>query len=144
MLSGGEPTLHPELPRLIAELVARPIVRILVNSNGVRIARSDALPDLLTEHRNRVEVYLQFDGLRAETTRHHRGADIQALKQEAVRRLSHRQIFTTLVMHSPTCGGPSVTGSPQMRHLGGDPGGMCEARERYLDREWCHLTKIAT
>ena len=98
MLSGGEPTLHPALPQLLAELVARPIVRILVNSNGIRIARSDALLDLLTEHRERVEVYLQFDGLRAETVRHHRGADVQALKLAAIRRLSARQIFTTLVM----------------------------------------------
>ena len=98
MLSGGEPTLHPDLPRLLAELATRPIVRVLLNTNGIRIARSEALLDLLTEHRGRLEVYLQFDGLRAETSRHHRGADLQALKSEAVRRLSERQIFTTLVM----------------------------------------------
>ncbi|MEJ7742585.1 MAG: radical SAM protein [Nocardioidaceae bacterium] len=38
MLSGGEPTLYPQLEQLIAEVVARPIVRILLNSNGLRIA----------------------------------------------------------------------------------------------------------
>ncbi|MCB0946087.1 MAG: radical SAM protein, partial [Mycobacterium sp.] len=58
MLSGGEPTLHPRLGELLAELVARPITRILVNTNGIRIAADDALLDLLTEHRERVEVYL--------------------------------------------------------------------------------------
>ena len=44
----------------------RNIVRVLVNTNGVRIARDDALLDLLTEHRERVEVYLQYDGASAE------------------------------------------------------------------------------
>jgi uncharacterized radical SAM superfamily Fe-S cluster-containing enzyme len=98
MLSGGEPTLHPDLAELLAELTSRPIVRILVNTNGVRLAREDALLDLLTEHRERVEVYLQFDGLSAESSRHHRGADLRRLKADAVARLSERQIFTTLVM----------------------------------------------
>ena len=56
MISGGEPTLHPELPRLIDELVERNVVRILLNTNGVLIARDDALLDLLTRHRERVEV----------------------------------------------------------------------------------------
>lgn len=98
MLSGGEPTLHPELKTLLLELAARPITRILVNTNGVLIARDDALLDLLTEHRERVEVYLQYDGSSAEASRHHRGGDLRRLKRQAVARLSEREIFTTLVM----------------------------------------------
>ncbi len=98
MLSGGEPTLHPELPRLLAELAARPVVRILLNTNGVRLARDQALADLLAEHRERVEVYLQYDGTTAEASRHHRGGDVRALKQEALRRLSAREVFMTLTM----------------------------------------------
>ena len=98
MLSGGEPTLHPELPRLLDEVARRDVVRVLVNSNGVRIARDDALLDVLAAHRDRVEVYLQYDGSTAESSRHHRGADLRALKAAAVARLSERGIFTTLVM----------------------------------------------
>lgn len=98
MLSGGEPTLHPELPQLLDELTNRPIVRILINSNGMRIARDDALLDLLTKHRERVEIYLQYDGVSAESSKHHRGADIRRFKSEALSRLSDRQIFTTLTM----------------------------------------------
>jgi uncharacterized radical SAM superfamily Fe-S cluster-containing enzyme len=37
MLSGGEPTLHPQLPELLAELSARLITRILLNTNVIRI-----------------------------------------------------------------------------------------------------------
>jgi hypothetical protein len=98
MLSGGEPTLHPRLPELLAGLARRPVTRILINSNGIRIARDDALLDLLTRHRDRVEVYLQYDGVSAAASRHHRGADLRHWKAEAVRRLADREVFTTLVM----------------------------------------------
>ncbi|WP_454793672.1 radical SAM protein [Mycolicibacterium lutetiense] len=98
MLSGGEPTLHPDLAGLLDELAARPITRILVNSNGVRIANDDGLLDLLTVHRERVEVYLQYDGLSEQAHRHHRGGDLRRIKSQALQRLSEREIFTTLVM----------------------------------------------
>ncbi|WP_336212588.1 radical SAM protein [Nonomuraea sp. LPB2021202275-12-8] len=98
MLSGGEPTLHPELKTLLAELAQRPVTRILINTNGVLIARDDSLLDLLTEHRERVEVYLQYDGSSAESSKHHRGGDLRKLKAQAIQRLSEREIFTTLVM----------------------------------------------
>jgi uncharacterized radical SAM superfamily Fe-S cluster-containing enzyme len=98
MLSGGEPTLYPELSLLLKEVSARNVVRVLVNSNGVRIARDDALLDLLTEHRERVEVYLQYDGVSERASRHHRGADLRRLKEAAIDRLAERGIFTTLTM----------------------------------------------
>jgi hypothetical protein len=98
MLSGGEPTLHPELPRLLDALVARPVVRILVNTNGVTLARDDDLVRLLARHRERVEVYLQYDGVSADASRHHRGGDLRALKASAVERLSAAGVFTTLTM----------------------------------------------
>ncbi|WP_157531217.1 radical SAM protein [Mycobacterium sp. IS-1496] len=98
MLSGGEPTLHPHLRELLAELVDRPITRILVNTNGVRIATDDGLLDLLTGHRERVEVYLQYDGLSEAAHRHHRGGDLRRIKSAALQRLSEKEIFTTLVM----------------------------------------------
>lgn len=98
MLSGGEPTLHPGLPELLTELTARPITRILINTNGVRLATDDALLDLLTAHRERVEVYLQYDGLSEAAHRHHRGGDLRRVKATVLQRLSQREIFTTLVM----------------------------------------------
>ena len=98
MLSGGEPTLHPELPRILEEVVARPIVRIMVNTNGLTIARDDELLALLARHRERVEVYLQYDGPSATASIHHRGADLTRFKEAAIERLSGAGIFTTLVM----------------------------------------------
>lgn len=98
MLSGGEPTLHPRFAELLGEVAGRDITRVLVNTNGVRIAQDDDLLALLAGHAERVEVYLQFDGFRAATHRHHRGRDLAALKRRAVERLTGAGVFTTLTM----------------------------------------------
>ncbi|MFY0576069.1 radical SAM protein [Cystobacter fuscus] len=42
-LSGGEPTLHPDFFRILEEARARPIRHLMVNTNGIRIARDEAL-----------------------------------------------------------------------------------------------------
>jgi hypothetical protein len=98
MLSGGEPTLHPQFEELLDALVRRPVVRILVNSNGLRIAQDDRLLALLRRHRHRVEVYLQFDGLTKAASLHHRGGDLRNRKKIALQRLSEAGVFTTLTM----------------------------------------------
>lgn len=98
MLSGGEPTLYPWLEQLLEHLVARPVVRILLNSNGLRISQDDAFVETLKRHRERVEVYLQYDGESAQASTHHRGADIRRFKEKALARLSEAGIFTTLTM----------------------------------------------
>ena len=48
MLSGGEPTLYPHLAELLDAVAARPVVRVLVNTNGIRLATDDALLALLS------------------------------------------------------------------------------------------------
>lgn len=98
MLSGGEPTLYPWLAGLLDALVERPIVRILLNTNGIALAQDDALMALLRRHRERVEVYLQYDGESAESSRVHRGADLRRFKEAALQRLSAAEVFTTLTM----------------------------------------------
>ncbi len=98
MLSGGEPTLYPQLEELLEAVIARPIVRILVNTNGLRVAQDDELVALLRRHRERVEVYLQYDGESAQASITHRGADIRRFKERAIERLSAAGVFTTLTM----------------------------------------------
>ncbi|MEI2712648.1 MAG: radical SAM protein [Nocardioides sp.] len=98
MLSGGEPTLYPQLAELLDALVARPVVRILLNTNGLAIAQDDDLVALLAKHRERVEVYLQYDGETAEASAFHRGADIRRFKEQAIERLSVAGVFMTLTM----------------------------------------------
>ncbi len=98
MLSGGEPTIHPQFLELLKQVIRRNIVRVLINTNGIQIARSDDLLQFLAAHNDRIEVYLQFDGFKLSTHRYHRAADLRRIKQQAVERLSEHGIFTTLTM----------------------------------------------
>ena len=59
-LSGGEPTLHPELPAIL-DLLDRPEIGIVsISTNGLRLAEDDGLIRLLVERG--VVVSLQYDG----------------------------------------------------------------------------------
>ena len=98
MISGGEPTVHPQFREMLERLAALPVTRILVNTNGIRLANEDAFLDWFSSLRDRVEVYLQYDGQRAATHERLRGLDMTELKARVVRRLSEARVFTTLVM----------------------------------------------
>jgi uncharacterized radical SAM superfamily Fe-S cluster-containing enzyme len=98
MLSGGEPTIHPQIAALIERLATLPITRVLLNTNGIRIANEDKFLDLLRRFRDRLEVYLQYDGPSAETSAALRGVDLREVKTRAINRLSDARVFTTLVM----------------------------------------------
>jgi Predicted Fe-S oxidoreductases len=68
-ISGGEPTLHPAFFEIMAEATARPIRHLMVNSNGIRIARDPAFVDRLARDFPKTEIYLQFDSLRPARSR---------------------------------------------------------------------------
>ena len=97
MLSGGEPTIRRDLTELLLRAFERPITRVLINTNGRRIARDDAFLRFLQEHRDRVEVYLQFDGFRPATHLALRGEDLSEEKTRALERLQAAGVWTTLV-----------------------------------------------
>ncbi len=97
MLSGGEPTLRKDLEEIIARLAERPITRVMINTNGRRIARDDRFQRTLHDFRDRVEVYLQFDGFRPDTHLRLRGEDLSEEKPLALRRLQEAGVYTTLV-----------------------------------------------
>ena len=98
MLSGGEPTVHPEIVEIVKAATERQVTRVVINTNGIRIARDDRFMAELARLRDRVEVYLQFDGFRESTWLYHRGVDLRETKAEALRRLTDARIFTTLAM----------------------------------------------
>jgi hypothetical protein len=98
MLSGGEPTLRTDLAELIEQLVPLNITRIMLNTNGLELANDNGLLELLEKRRQRVEVYLQFDGFSEETHLKLRGnARLAESKQRVVSLLSDSRVFFTLV-----------------------------------------------
>lgn len=97
-LSGGEPTIHPEFLEILAAARRRPIRHLMVNTNGVRIAREPDFAKRLAEHRRGFEVYLQFDSLRRDPLLRLRGADLRDTRRRALERLEEEGISTTLVV----------------------------------------------
>jgi len=97
-ISGGEPTIHPEILDILAMAKARPIRHLMINTNGVRIARDPAFADALAGLMPGFEVYLQFDSLRPAALKELRGADLSRIRIEALEALEARGISTTLVV----------------------------------------------
>jgi uncharacterized radical SAM superfamily Fe-S cluster-containing enzyme len=98
MVSGGEPTIRKDIEEVLLRLMERNITRVMLNTNGRRIARDDRFLKFLSHHRDRIEVYLQFDGLRAETHISLRGEDLTEEKPLALCRLNEAGVYATLVM----------------------------------------------
>ncbi len=96
-ISGGEPTLHPDFFRVLDMARERPIQHLMVNTNGVRIARDPAFAEQLAAYMPGFELYLQFDSLEEQPLRELRGADLRSVRAQAIARLNELGISTTLV-----------------------------------------------
>lgn len=97
-ISGGEPTIHPDFFAILDAAKCRPIRHLMVNTNGVRIARDPAFADRLAGYMPRFEIYLQFDSLKRDALMEIRGADLSSIREEALAALDARGVSTTLVM----------------------------------------------
>jgi hypothetical protein len=97
-ISGGEPTLHPDFFTVLDMAKARPIRHLMVNTNGIKIAESEAFTERLASYMPDFEVYLQFDSFEAAALRDLRGADLRAVREKAIERLNRHGISTTLVV----------------------------------------------
>ncbi|MEZ0325099.1 MAG: radical SAM protein [Fimbriimonas sp.] len=98
MISGGEPTVRKDIEELLLRIMERNVTRVMLNTNGRRIARDDRFLKFLHDHRDRIEVYLQFDGFKPSTYITSRGEDVAEEKELALCRSNEAKVFTTLVM----------------------------------------------
>lgn len=97
-ISGGEPTIHPQFFEILDAAKRRPIRHLMINTNGIRIAREPAFAARLATYMPRFEVYLQFDSLKREALMELRGADLRSVRQQALEALEKHNISTTLVV----------------------------------------------
>jgi len=97
-ISGGEPTLHPELFSILDAARRRPIRHLMLNTNGRRIAEDAEFVAKLAAYLPGFEVYLQFDSLQPDSLRQLRGADLSQLRLRAIETLNRHNISTTLVV----------------------------------------------
>jgi 7,8-dihydro-6-hydroxymethylpterin dimethyltransferase len=96
-LSGGEPTTHPELAQIIEYALGREIDYVMINTNGIRFARDPELVELAARHRDRLEIYFQFDGLHDDVYRALRGEPLLETKLAALEALGRGGVHVTLV-----------------------------------------------
>jgi len=94
-ISGGEPTLHPQLLEILEAVRARDIRYVMLNTNGLRLAKDPAFVRQLAGWKP--AIYLQFDGLRAETYQILRGRDLRAVKKRALDNLAEAGLHAVLV-----------------------------------------------
>lgn len=97
-ISGGEPTIHPDFWAILDAARARPIKHLMVNTNGVRIAREAGFAKRLASYAPGFEVYLQFDSLRGEVHEALRGQDLRDVRLRALDALDEAGLSTTLVV----------------------------------------------
>lgn len=96
-LSGGEPTIHPELLRMVRYACDQPIQAVMINTNGIRLAHDETLVAELAALRDRLEIYLQFDGFEERTSLALRGERLVETKLRALELLGRHNLRCTLV-----------------------------------------------
>jgi uncharacterized radical SAM superfamily Fe-S cluster-containing enzyme len=96
-ISGGEPAIHPRILEILRLCKSKPVRHVMLNTNGVRIARDLAFVAELANLKPGFEVYLQFDSLRRDALVNIRGADLRKVREQALANLEAAGISTTLV-----------------------------------------------
>ena len=96
-LSGGEPTIHPQFEDIHRYACDQPIDIVMINTNGIRLARDNAFLDQVAALKHRTEIYLQFDGFSDSGYEELRGAPLLETKLRAIERLGEVGLNTILV-----------------------------------------------
>jgi len=96
-ISGGEPTLHPDIINIIKLAKAKKFKYVMVNTNGMRIAEDEGFARELGQFNGGFEIYLQFDGFKASTYMALRGENLLEKKRNAINNLAKYRIPVTLV-----------------------------------------------
>lgn len=97
-ISGGEPTLHPDIFSIIERAKQLPIRHLMLNTNGLRIANEPDFAKRLADFAPGFEIYLQFDSLKPSALKHLRGLDLYEIRMRALENLNQLNLSTTLVV----------------------------------------------
>src|SRR5919197_1966487 len=93
--SGGEPTIHPEIVEFVGMAKERGIGRVMINTNGIRLAKDRRFVAELAPLKP--DIYLQFDGFELQTHMAIRGRDLRELKRRALDAFAEAGLQVTLV-----------------------------------------------
>ncbi|MEJ2883062.1 radical SAM protein [Pedobacter sp. GR22-6] len=97
-LSGGEPTVHPDFFKILDLAKTKPIKHLMVNTNGIRIAKDKRFVEQLATYMPDFEIYLQFDSFSPAVLTQLRGEDLTEVRKKAIDHLNEFNVSTTLVV----------------------------------------------
>ncbi|WP_299835109.1 radical SAM protein [uncultured Tenacibaculum sp.] len=97
-ISGGEPTVHPQFFEILDYAKTLPIRHLMVNTNGIKIAKDKDFVKRLKNYTPDFEIYLQFDSFKDEVLQQMRGADLSEIRKQAIANLNEVNLSTTLVV----------------------------------------------
>ncbi|MFK7031094.1 radical SAM protein [Flavobacterium oreochromis] len=97
-ISGGEPTVHPQFFEILDLAKSKPIKHLMVNTNGIRIAKDISFVQKLASYMPDFEIYLQFDSFKPEVLKKLRGEDLTEIRKKAIENLNQFNLSTTLVI----------------------------------------------
>jgi uncharacterized radical SAM superfamily Fe-S cluster-containing enzyme len=97
-ISGGEPTIHPQFFEILDIAKTKPIRHLMLNTNGIRIAKDESFVARLATYMPDFEIYLQFDSFKKEALEQLRGEDLREVRQKAIANLNKYNLSTTLVV----------------------------------------------
>lgn len=97
-ISGGEPTVHPQFFEILDIAKSKPIRHLMLNTNGIRIAKDISFVEKLASYMPDFEIYLQFDSFKPEVLQKLRGEDLTEIRKKAIQNLNQFNLSTTLVI----------------------------------------------
>ncbi len=97
-ISGGEPTIHPQFWEIMDYAKSLPIKHLMLNTNGIKIAKDAAFAERLKTYAPDFEIYLQFDSFEKSVLQELRGADLTNIRKQAIENLNKLNLSTTLVV----------------------------------------------
>jgi 7,8-dihydro-6-hydroxymethylpterin dimethyltransferase len=97
-ISGGEPTVHPDFFAIMDIAKRKPIKHLMLNTNGIRIAKDFEFTKQLATYAPDFEIYLQFDSFKSSALEQLRGKDLTETRMKALEHLNALNLSTTLVV----------------------------------------------